>query len=238
MFTILICDDEKNFTDLLSQKLRDIIIKGRYSDFEYNIIVKNDPSEAVSFCINNTVDIAFLDIDMPGINGFDIATVLNSKLKNIKLIFISNFDNFVYTSLKFKPFRFIRKSVIDNELKEAFESSLNEILIYNGFLILGNKYLNEKIFYSDILYIESKGNYVEIVTVNEQRYLHRTTLGVLYDDLYNYDFVRIHSGFVVSMNKIKFVRSDIVELQNGLQLKISRKYNTDLKEKFYKYLRR
>ncbi|MBQ6687481.1 MAG: response regulator transcription factor [Bacilli bacterium] len=238
MFTILICDDEKIFTDFLSQKLRDIIIKGRYSDFEYNIIIKNDPSEAVGFCINNIVDIAFLDIDMPGINGFDIATVLNSKLKNVKLIFISNFDNFVYTSLKFKPFRFIRKSVVDNELKEAIESSLNEILIYNGFLILGNKYLNEKIFYSDILYIESKGNYVEIVTVNGQRYLHRTTLGDLYDDLYNYDFVRIHSGFVVPMSKIKFVRSNIVELQNGLQLKISRKYNNYLKEKFYKYLRR
>ena len=227
MITILICDDEKVFTDSIQEKLTNIISKGKYCDFQYNIVVENDPSRAIDFCINNIVDIAFLDIDMPGINGFDIAALLNSKLKNVKLNFVSNFDHFVYTSLKFKPFRFIRKSVVDKELKEAFESSLNEIVINDGFLILN----------SDILYLESKGNYVEIFTNSGESYLHRTTLKLLYNDLCNYDFVRIHSGFIVSMRKIKFIKSDIVEMENGEELKISRKYSGELKEKFYKYLR-
>lgn len=237
MITILICDDEKVFTDSIQEKLTNIISKGKYCDFQYNIVVENDPSRAIDFCINNIVDIAFLDIDMPGINGFDIAALLNSKLKNVKLNFVSNFDHFVYTSLKFKPFRFIRKSVVDKELKEAFESSLNEIVINDGFLILSDKNLNEKILYSDILYLESKGNYVEIFTNSGESYLHRTTLKLLYNDLCNYDFVRIHSGFIVSMRKIKFIKSDIVEMENGEELKISRKYSGELKEKFYKYLR-
>lgn len=169
MLTILICDDEKLFAESLCIKLRDIIAKGKYCDFQYDIIVSSNSTLAIDYCINNTVDIAFLDIDMPGINGFDMATVLNERQKNTKLIFVSNFDHFVYTSLKFKPFRFIRKSVIDKELKEAFDSALSEIFIDNGFLILSNKYLNEKVLYSNIMYIESKGNYVEITTVGEQK---------------------------------------------------------------------
>lgn len=238
MLTILICDDEKSFVDSLCLKIRDIISKGGYCDLQYEFKLTNDSTVALDYCINNSVDIAFLDIDMPGINGFDVATVLNERQKATKLIFVSNFDHFVYTSLKFKPFRFIRKSVVDKELKEALDSALHKIFIDNGFLILSNKYFNEKILYSDILYIESKGNYVEITTVDEEKYLHRTTLGLLYEDLKNYDFIRIHSGFIVSMSKIKFLKSDTVELKNGTTLKVSRKYVNEVKDRFYKYLRR
>ncbi len=238
MINILICDDEKSFVDLIENKIKKIIINGKFCDFQYDFILKNDSTKAIDFCINNEVDIAFLDIDMPGINGFDVASILNEKQKNTKLIFVSNFDHFVYTSLKFRPFRFIRKSVIDGELKEAFNSAMNDILTRDGFLILGSKYFNEKLFFSDILFIESKGNYVEISATTGEKFLHRTTLGTLVDSLVDYDFVRIHSGFVVSMSKIKFIKSDIVELQNGTTLKISRKYITDVKEKFYDYLRK
>jgi len=238
MITILVCDDKKEFAHLLNIKLRDIIAKGKYCDLQYNIIVMENPTQAMDFCTNNTVDISFLDIDMPDINGFDLATTLNATQTNIKLIFVSNFDHFVYTSLKFKPFRFIRKTKIDTELKEALDSALNEIFINTGFLILSNKYSNERILYSNILYIESKGNYAEINTVDGNRYLHRTTLSKLCETLDNFDFVRIHAGFAVSLSKIKYINSDTVELKNGITLKVSRKYNGELKERFYKYLRR
>ena len=56
--------------------------------------------------------------------------------------------------------------------------------------------------------------------------------------LKNYDFIRIHSGFIVSMSKIKFLKSDTVELKNGTTLKVSRKYVNEVKDRFYKYLRR
>ena len=72
--------------------------------------------------INNILcDIVFLDIDMPEMNGFDIAKILNNIRPDITIIFVSSFDNFVFESFEYHPFRFVRKS----NLKEDIDSALN-----------------------------------------------------------------------------------------------------------------
>ena len=237
MINIIICDDERAFSSLINNKLNSIINKSSYCDLVYNIYTMNDSEEVLHYSEQNTIHIAFLDIDMPKVNGFDIAARLKETHKDIKLVFVSNFDQFVYTSLRFNPFRFIRKNYIENELDEAFNSAMKDILLVDKFISLGTKYNYERILYSNILYIESRSNYVQIVTVKGDKYLHRITMTLMEEALSQFGFVRIHSGFLVSMNKIKYYKNDKIELINGDYLRVSRKYISSFKDSYYSYLR-
>lgn len=237
MVNFLICDDDKTFMNIVEENLKSVL-KSEYSELKYNIFSSNIPETAIELGFKHFPNIILLDVDIPGLNGFDIAATLKEKAIDAKIIFISNYEDFVYSSFKFNAFRFIRKTHIKEELKEAICSALNEIDIDNGYMELSSRYENTKILYSQIIFIESKRNYVEINTLDNQKYLHRTTIKNLYPELKNFDFVQIHSGFLVSMKNIKFLHKDNIETKNGLFLKISRKYSEEVKKRYFEYLRK
>lgn len=236
LINILICDDDLSFLSEMKSTLRQTISKSKFSDFEYSIYATDNSAAALKHCIEVDVHIVFLDIDMPRINGFDIATAIKERAKESKVIFISNFDNLVYTSFRYNPFRFIRKEVVYEELLEAFEAAVKEVVINEKYLTLGNKYLKDRIFYSDILYIESKGNCADIITSSGEKYEYRSTMNELQQKLAYYDFVRIHAGFLVSMRKIVIFRSDSIVLKNGKTLNVSRKYRNEARDIYANYL--
>jgi DNA-binding LytR/AlgR family response regulator len=175
---------------------------------------------------------------MPKINGFNIAGEINRRSDDTLIIFVTNYDNYVYTSIKYRPFRFIRKSKIAVEIKEALRSALNEIIYKNKYLELGVKYFNEKIFLSDVIYIESKRNYAELNATNGEKYKYRSALSKLEDELKSYDFVRIHAGYLVNMRHIHLIKDDVITLSNGEQLNISRRLHKSVLEQYREYMRR
>lgn len=234
---IVICDDNRELVSVISDKVRELLVKSAYSDLDYNIAEFNNPVAALKHCFNNEVSIVFLDIDMPGMNGFDVAEILNRKSEDIMIIFVSSFDNYVYTSLKFHPFRFIRKAHIEEELKEAIDSALNEILLNQEFILLGSKYFNKKLFLSDIYYFESKRNYVDAVCANDERYTYRDTVKNLEKRYSGCNFVRVHSGFLVNMKYIKQLYKNTVLLEDGTELCISRTFLKNVRNEYAKYIR-
>ena len=123
MINIVLCDDNKIYSDELVTKLSYITENGRYSSEKYSITVFHDPVETMHHCLGNKTDILFLDIDMPVMTGFDIANVIRENDDEIKIIFVSAFENLVYTSFRYNPFRFIRKGYEDKELEEAWKAS-------------------------------------------------------------------------------------------------------------------
>ncbi len=114
---------------------------------------------------------------------------------------------------------------------------MNGILKHNECIVLGSKYNNEKIPYIDIMFFESFSNYVQIVTVRGNKYLYRATMSSLEKTLLSHDFVRIHSGFLVSMSKIKCNKKETLELTDGRILKVSRKYLKSFQDTYFNYLR-
>lgn len=238
MINILICDDNKEFLSLMEKNINKIISSGRYADYNYKVSCFSNSRPAFQLCADCVPDISFLDIDMPEINGFNIAKELHDKNSNALIIFVTNYENYVYTSLRYRPFRFIRKAHIDTELQEALQAALNEVLCQNKFLELGSKYFNEKIFILNIVYFESKRNYAEIVCKDGKRYMYRSTLADLEKSLKYFDFLRIHAGFLVNMKHIHKIHKNIVTLCNGEQISISKRLYTQVHNSYSEYLRK
>lgn len=238
MVRILICDDDKTFLSQFELKIKNIISKSRFNDFEYDIISFNNPETALRRINENPPDIIFLDIDMPEINGFNIAKNISENSKDTIIIFVTSYDNYVFSSFKYQPYRFLRKSHIYNELPEAVLSALNTLLCKSKYIELGSKYFNERILISDIIYFESKGNYAQITVQSGEKYMYRSTISNLENQLKIYDFIRIHAGYLVNMKHIDKIHKNIVYLSDGEQIGISRKFCNDVKYDFAEYLRR
>lgn len=69
---------------------------------------------------------------MPGISGFDIATTFSDCDYPVLIVFVTAYDELVYSSIKFQPYRFIRKTHFNEELPECIESAYKVTVTWTG----------------------------------------------------------------------------------------------------------
>lgn len=113
---IAICDDKVSDIKLIYEET----IKCLNSlEILYNIKTGRNKSEIIKLIENNDIDVLLLDINLADTSGFEIAGKYYDKVSYI--IFISADNDMVFEAVKYKPYRFIRKTHLD-ELYEAFYS--------------------------------------------------------------------------------------------------------------------
>ena len=229
MFNIAICDDEAEFLKLIKSYIQNKM------KIECEIFDTVSAYQLIEYIRKNKVDFLFLDIDMPEINGLEIAEKYVSE--DTLLIFVSQFDNLVYKSLKYSPFRFIRKSRLE-ELEEAIESGLNKLSDYNYEFKLKDR---KNIFVSlnDILYFEGARNYSIMCTKYSKYYEARITMKEIEERLKDKGFIRIHNGFIINIKYIEIVGANSIMILNSEQkLPLSEKYKDGFYKTILKYKRR
>lgn len=235
MIQIAICDDESNIIDLISTELRTILKPLT----EYRYFKTTNPQEIIELVKRENIDLLLIDIEMPQISGFEVAKQAKFQNENVVVIFITNFDMYVYESLKYRPFRFVRKTHLE-ELEEALLSALtiinSNMQIYN---IRISAYQNINMKLEDIVYFESIHNDVKITAI-ERNYTYRSTLKSIEKDLKDKGFVRIHSGFLINLKYVYLIRNDAVEIHyknNKINLPLSRARRDNLVTQYTKIIR-
>ena len=184
-------------------------------------------------------ELLLLDIDMPGLSGLEIAGRLTGERsgRELLLVFVTNHDELVYDSLRYHPFGFIRKSHFREEiggLLRDCEKKLRERERYFSFRS-GAESIKVKI--SEILYFESEGNYLKLVTA-EREYRLRDTVGAVENTLAEEGFIRIHRGFLVNQEAVRVLGAAEAELVTGRRLPIGRSYAEAAKKRLMGYMRR
>ncbi len=235
MIRIAVCDDDSRELEYLSEYIKRFM---KEKNIEADIFAAADPKELVAYIEKKNIDILFLDIDMPEINGMEIAEKYVSE--STLLIFVSQYENLVYKSLKYNPFRFIRKSEID-EIDEALESCIKKIEDFGYKFKLKNRefiYLKTR----DVLYFEGYKNYIIIHTANGGSYFTRETMKNIESIFNKRGFVRIHNGYTVNLRYIETIGISELKLtdfnKNKIKLPVSDKYKDDFLKAVYKYSRR
>ena len=232
---IAICDDEKLFIGVLSEKLSEVMNKNH---IKYNITAFLNGSELISSLNDpsNRFDVVFLDVDMPGANGEDVAEYIISSKKSIPVIFVTNHDDFVFSSFKYRPFGFLRKSHVDSELEEAV-IRLDNYLSKSGqcytFTFQGKLI---SLLYNKIKYIEAYGHEVIIHTTDADI---RTTRSLSETEkaLSSYGFIRVHKSFIVNTRFIFSVERNNIILTDNSSLPVSRTKNEEIKQAMIKFAR-
>jgi DNA-binding LytR/AlgR family response regulator len=166
-----------------------------------------DPYEAIAFLRANSPDLIFLDIQMPGISGIQIAHSVQSRPGIIFTTAHSSYavEGFSLNAIDYllKPFDFKRFLKAVERAKEKFDllNLSKSIQKPNDFITVKIEYKNVKIYIPEILYIEALDNYSKIYTA-KKTYLTLQSLGNIHSLLPANEFVRIHKSFIIPLSKV------------------------------------
>ena len=192
--------------------------------------------EALPILEKDTIDILFLDIDMPGLNGLEF----RKKAAHVQAcIFISSHPEHALETFALDTLDFIAKPVtldrftqtmarieeyLDVRLKASlFESSLGGDSIY-----IKEGYEKTKIKLHDILYLEALKDYTKIIT-GDKKHCVLSSLGVLLKSPDFSSFVRIHRSYAVQKEFILKMHANELTLKDHTVLPIGRSFKNDLK---------
>lgn len=195
--------------------------------------------DACNFLHDNAIDLIFVDINMPDINGIDFVKSLS---KNVKIVFITAHSEFAYEGFQLdaadyllKPISFTDFLKSANKVNERYfqqNSSLPEIQQNRDYLFIKSEYRVIRINFKDIKYIESKREYVKIFFDGSEPITTLMSIKKLEETLPGNMFMRVHRSFIVNLDKITVVERNRIIFDNKVYIPISENYG----EKFQEYM--
>lgn len=232
---IAVCDDEQEALEMMQEQLNKAADK---ISVTIDIDTYMDANILIDLISNDKAnyDILFLDIDMPHISGLEVAKKLREKESDIILFFISAHEQYVFESIEYNPFRYIRKSRIDKELFLGLKAAYNRLEEMKDYYIVVKTEDSEvKIKHSEIMYFETTARKVGIHLHDCEILTVRKTIKELNKELNDEHFIKIHSGCVVNAKYIARYSSYSVTLDNGEELIVSRTRIKDVKTALMNY---
>lgn len=219
---IAICDDEQESLHIIQKELYNAADKLK---IEIETYAYNEGNKVLDLIYNKKgdFDILFLDIDMPDISGLEVAKKLRQKNSDIILIFISAHEQYVFESIEYNPFRYIRKNRIEKELMPALKAAYQRLEeMQDSYIIVKTEEAEVRVKHSDIMYFETTARKVGIHLKNGEVLLVRKTIKELYKKLNDENLIKIHSGCVANVKYIGKYSNHDITLDNGEQLIVSR----------------
>lgn len=225
MMSCVIVDDEPLAREGLSNYVREV-------DFLELKATCENPLELLDLLDQSPVDLIFLDIQMPKMNGLDFLKIT----QKMPMVIITTaypsyaLEGFQLDALDYllKPVTFERFFKAARKAKDYYQllkrpgaTDAGKIEKQDYFFIkCGSKY--EKIPLEDILYVEGMQNYVNIYTI-KGKYLTILSLKSLEENLSEQSFIRVHKSFIVAIGKIDSIEGNEISIQNS-KIPISRNY--------------
>ena len=226
----LIIDDEPLAINVIKNHLEHI------ENFEL-INTFSNPIEGLNFLKNNSIDVIFLDINMPVLDGINFIKSLDNPPL---LVITSAYDQFAIETYELdvldylvKPIEFPRLMKAINKINKRLDSTTKtstENSKENPFIFVKiDKKKMKKIFLNEILVIESLKDYLKINTLTGKYIIH-STLADFTNLLPERDFIRIHRSYTIAIDKIDAVEGNSIEIE-GLRYVIGRSYIDDVKHR-------
>lgn len=226
VFNCIIIDDEQPARKLLENycnKVNELNVVGSYKS----------ALDAFEILKENTIDILFLDIQMPDISGIDFLKLL--KPQHTKIIFTTAYRGFALEGFELnavdyllKPIEFHRFLRAIEKVKEVHQKK-ESIAVKEAeeTLLIRSGKKQYRVPASEILYIKSESEYVNYVTQNHGKLLvHGALKDVIHTLSNTANFHRIHRSYIVNLSHISYVEGSRVHI-NGELFPISETYKVD-----------
>lgn len=233
MFNIAVCDDEKMYLEIIVRAIRDILQKKGITAYEIVPYILSTELYEDSRLLD--YDVIFLDINMPEINGLEVARKIREINAKILIVFISSYMDYAVKCYQLEATRYILK----NELQEMLPECIDTIVYKLAIQAQKREYSflegNKSISIDGIYYIESQKHKLifYVMEKNMAQYCLLDKLDNLEKELEPYGFIRIHKSFLVNSHYIKKIRSYCVTLVTGKALPIPKNRFQKVKERFY-----
>jgi DNA-binding LytR/AlgR family response regulator len=224
---VLVIDDERPALDELTFLLeRDPRVRG--------VLGCDSATEALRVLQDLDVDAVFLDIQMPGLTGLDLAQVLSRFRSPPPIVFVTAHEEHAVAAFELRAVDYVLKPVREERLAEAVRRVVEaggtpsgdvQIPVERGGV---TRFVNR----SDITHVEAQGDYARLHTA-EGSHLVRTPLSSLAEQWAAAGFVRIHRSILVALPHVQEVHTEggrCSVLVAGQELAVSRRHTRELRE--------
>ncbi|OFX19122.1 MAG: DNA-binding response regulator [Bacteroidetes bacterium GWA2_31_9b] len=195
------------------------------------VAVCDSALQALEIMQNEQIDLMFVDINMPDLNGMDFVKTLNNPPKVIFTTAHSEYaiEGFRVSALDYllKPISYNSFLTAVNKAKEWFDSQEkknNQIEGNNEYLFIKSEYKIIRINLSDIKYIEGMREYVRIHLVNQKPIMSLTSMIKLEKFLPKNQFMRVHRSYIVNLSKITTIERNRIIFDEKVYIPVSEQY--------------
>jgi DNA-binding LytR/AlgR family response regulator len=194
-------------------------------------------ADALEFLDRERVDLLFLDVEMPGANGFDL---LDRLTYSPKIILTTSKTEYAFNAFQYhvddylkKPFTYKRFMEAIEKLRQQQTAETSPATIFasapqadSDFLFIKAEDKLIKLRKDDILFLESMRDYVKFVTAGKS-YITYSTLKNMEEKLIGQTFLKVHRSYIVNINKIDDIRGNTIYVL-GNQIPIGKGHKEDL----------
>lgn len=244
MITAIIVDDEPYCCESLATLLEKYCKNIKVIDVCYSA------ETALKSIPENAPNVLFLDVEMPGMNGFELLEKLDEI--NFQLIFTTSYDQYAIKAIRFSALDYLLKPIDREELQKAIEKVLQKIksTLPQQLEILLNKLHktsspNQKIALptmeglqliavDSIIYCASDSNYTNIYLKKKEKIIVSRTLKDIEQMLDEYSFIRVHHSYLINLPEVeKYIKGEggYLIMSDGSTVDVSRSRKEILMQK-------
>jgi DNA-binding LytR/AlgR family response regulator len=196
----------------------------------------NKPTDALKYLNKYPVDLVFLDINMPSLNGIEL---LNNVKQETMVIFTTAYSHYAVEGFNLNAVDFLLKPFSFERFQQAVKKAEDQLLLQKqkaeitepGFIYIRADYRLIKIDLKDILFIESLDDYLKIHLDQQKPVVARMTMKNIMEKLPSPRFVRIHRSYIVALEKITSTRGKLVTVGEQ-DLPIGNSFEVDFLKSF------
>jgi DNA-binding LytR/AlgR family response regulator len=193
-------------------------------------------ADAIKYCDENPVDLVFLDIQIPLINGVDFC---REYCKQKMVIFITAFDNYAVQGFELNAIDYLLKPIQISRFSSAIDKAIfffnntNNLTIEpkKKFVFVRSQYTLVKILFEDINYIETLDDYLKINLEGQKPILTKMNLKNILSFLDENHFIRVHRSYVVNVTKIDSIRGKNIKISD-VDIPIGISYEKEFSSRF------
>ena len=184
-----------------------------------------------SISTTDDVDFIFLDIEMPGISGLELAKILREKTRF--LVFTTSHDRHALSAFQLQASQYLLKPISFSKfaltINALLQNAANGLVPHHKkktqFHFVKAEFKNTYHYIDpvEILYIQAAKNYV-VITTNQEQFITHVGLSNIENSLPKTDFIRISKSYIIAKSAIKKIEGNMVRLRNTESLQIGRTY--------------
>jgi DNA-binding LytR/AlgR family response regulator len=227
---VLICDDMIKDANGLAAMLASC-------GFEIQTSIFTDPFKTLKHIQSGaSVDVCFLDIVMPEMNGIKLAEKLRESKFAGEIVFLTTFNNFASQSYQVKAFSYMLKPVSCEKLNGVMNALQNLQAKDESSLSVKAHGIANSIPFRDISYVEANHNAISIYLLDNSVIKVYVALGKITQQLLQDNrFDKCHRSFIVNLNEIKTIANNELVMKCGKSIPISKGY-LQVKNKIVKWM--
>lgn len=229
MFNVSVCDDSQFDIEKIKNCLSEFSKK---EHIDFNISEFSNP-EMLMYEVEDgkIADIFILDVEMPNMNGFDLADKIREHTETSVIIFLTSHDEMASMGYKSKALRYVIKLNLERDIEEALESAVAEISSADDKTITLHRYNDYwRIPYKDIICVSRISRQLVITTRLHGEITDNRGIKEFFDTLEDNRFLFIDRSCFVNIDYISRINGFSLKLKDGQVLPISRRSLKNVKQ--------